>query len=503
MLTRLVRAQLVIFAIAGIVGLTVMTVNYLQAPTLLGLGRITVTVELPRSGGLYRFSNVTYRGVQVGKVTDVSVHDGKRVEATLSLQGTARVPVDTTAAVRSMSAVGEQYIDLQPHDESGPYLTDGSTIPVEHTTVPQQVGPMLDQLGALVDSIPGDRLGDMLNESFKAFNGAGYDFGSLLDSAATLTHDLSGIGEQSRTLVADSRPLLDSQARASDSLRSLAHSIAGITDQVRVRDTQVRTILAQGPATADEVSRLLTQIKPTMPVLLANLITVGQVAVTYHPSLEQLLVLLPPAISTTQASSAKNNPTGLPLGDFELSVNDPPACNVGFLPPSQWRSPNDLSDIDTPDGLYCKLPQDSPISVRGARNYPCMGQPGKRAPTVQMCESDQPFMPLAMRPHALGPGPIDPNLLAQGVAPDSRAETDQNTFGPLEGTPLPPPAGASPGVAPSGFSPAAAQKPSVAIARYDQTGTYLGPDGRLYRQTDLSGTTTASRSWTDLVMARA
>ena len=34
---------------------------------------------------------------------------------------------------------------------------------------------MLDQVSALVDSIPKDRLGDLLDESFAAFNGAGYD----------------------------------------------------------------------------------------------------------------------------------------------------------------------------------------------------------------------------------------------------------------------------------------------------------------------------------------
>ena len=72
------------------------------------------------------------------------------------------------------------------------------------------------------------------------------------------------------------------------------------------------------------------------------------------------------------------------------------------------------------DGLYCKLPQDSPIGVRGARNYPCMGHPGKRAPTVEICNSDKPYEPLAMRQHVLGPYPLDPNLLAQGIPPDDR-----------------------------------------------------------------------------------
>ncbi|MGA7133081.1 MAG: mammalian cell entry protein, partial [Mycobacterium sp.] len=103
---------------------------------------------------------------------------------------------------------------------------------------------------------------------------------------------------------------------------------------------------------------------------------------------------------------------------------------------------------------YCKLPQDSPLSVRGARNYPCMGHPGKRAPTVEICNSDKPFMPLAIRQHVLGPSPIDPNLIAQGIPPDDRATADQRIFGPVEGTPLPPgafPRGTPPG--PRGANP--------------------------------------------------
>jgi hypothetical protein len=104
--------------------------------------------------------------------------------------------------------------------------------------------------------------------------------------------------------------------------------------------------------------------------------------------------------------------------------------------------------------LYCKLPQDSPLAVRGARNYPCMGHPGKRAPTVEICNSDKPFMPLAMRQHVLGPSPLDPNLLAQGIPPDDRTTFNKRIFGPIEGTPLPPgavPRGTPPG--PRGANP--------------------------------------------------
>jgi virulence factor Mce-like protein len=527
--------QLVVFAIASVIGMAVMIGVYLQAPTLLGIGRMSVTLELPATGGLYQFSNVTYRGVQIGKVTEVRpTREG--ATATLSLNTSPKIPADLHAAVLSVSAVGEQYVDLQPSNDSGPYLRDGSVIPAKNTSIPQAVGPMLDQVSSLIGSVPKEKISPLLDETFKAFNGSGYDFGSLLDSSSRLIGDVNGVAEQSRSLIDDSGPLLDGQAQSIETIRTWAHSLSGVSQQLVTNDPQVRQVLQEAPGAADEASRLLSQLKPTLPLLLANLTSLGQVGVTYHPSLEQLLVLLPPVVASTQTYGApKNNPTGMSLGDFTLTMNDPPACTVGFLPPNMWRSPEDTTDIDTPDGLYCKLPQDSPIGVRGARNYPCMGKPGKRAPTVEICDSDKPYEPLAMRQHALGPYPIDPNLIAQGVPPDDRAGPDSNIYGPLEGTPMPgvdpapaeqspapvadpslqppdapgvpaatdtpTPPGTDPAAAPSSYGANGSVGPSIAIATYDpQTGQYATPDGQVYRQSDLV-THAGARSWKDLFPA--
>src|ERR1700744_3232167 len=447
MLTRFVRIQLAIFAIVGIIGIIGMVLYYIQLPNLPGIGRMTVSLELPATGGLYRFSNVTYRGVQVGKVTAVSL-TANGAKATLSLGTSPKIPANLQADVLSVSAVGEQYVDLRPRTDSGPYLRNGSVIAVRDTTIPQAVGPMLDQLNALIKSLTKNKIGQLLDESFEAFNGAGYDLGSLSDSTSRISADSNGVVERTRTLTEDTAPLLDSQAKTADSVRTWARSLAGISDVLAADDSRVRTILQNGPGALYEASRLFQQIKPTLPVLLANLTTIGQIGVTYHPSIEQLLVLLPAAVAYEQTAQGQNWPDGQARGDFALPVDDPPICTVGFLPQNMWRSPADTSDMDTPDGLYCKLPQDSPLAVRGARNYPCMGHPGKRAPTVEICNSDKPYMPLAMKQHVTGPYPLDPNLLAQGVPPDDRTTSNDRIFGPVQGTPLPP--GAVPRGTPAG-----------------------------------------------------
>lgn len=550
MLTRFVRIQLAIFAIVGIIGVVAMVLWYIQAPTLLGIGKMTVTLKLPTGGGLYRFSNVTYRGVQIGKVTAIGLNPGG-AQATLALDTSPKIPADLQAQVRSISAVGEYYVELLPRTGSAPYLHDGSVI--EDATIPQPIGPVLDQTSALINSIPKGKLGTLLDESYQAFNGAGFDFGSLFDSSSRISGDLNSVAAQARTLTEDTRPFLEAQAQTADSIRVWAHSLAGVTGQLVDDDPKIRTLLQKGPGAFDETSKLLEQIKPTLPVLLANLTTVGQILVAYHASLEQILVILPPETAAFQSFGGAKQTNGLAVGNFTFSISDPPACTVGFLPPSEWRSPSDTRVVDTPDGLYCKLPQDSPIGVRGARNYPCMERPGKRAPTVEICESDKPFVPLVMRQHVFGAYPLDPNLIAQGIMPDDRIGWNHDRiFGPVQGTPMPPgavprsvpaaplpplgtpaPMGPVPPIAPVDVpsAPTGPQRvasggpaahtgtsvapsafgssrpgPSVAFVQYDpHTGRYVTPDGQVYRQADLvaptgsnPGSPKAHKTWKDL-----
>ena len=276
MLTRFVRIQLIIFTIASVVGLGAMVFVYLQAPVLLGIGRMTVTLKLPNTGGLYQFSNVTYRGIEVGKVTDITP-DRDGVTVTMSLKSASKIPADLKAHVRSVSAVGEQYVDLEPRTDDGPYLQNGSVIVADGSSIPQPVGPMLDQMSALVDSIPTGTLSGLLDESFDALNGSGYELGALFDASSQLAADANASGEKFRTLIEDGRPLLDGQAEKADAITTWARSLAGISGQIADDDPAVRTILQSGPGAADEASRLLTDLKPTLPVLLANLTTVGQV----------------------------------------------------------------------------------------------------------------------------------------------------------------------------------------------------------------------------------
>ncbi|GAT08278.1 mammalian cell entry protein [Mycolicibacterium novocastrense] len=493
-MTRQILIQMAIFSVIATLALGIMVFGYMRLPTLLGVGQYRVTLELPETGGLYPRGNVTYRGVQVGEVKSVDLTD-RGVEAVLSLDSDVRIPADLEAEVHSVSAVGEQFVQLLPRSGDGPELRDGDVIPLDRTTVPTDINTVLDDTARGLQAIPQENLRTVVDEAYTAVGGLGPELRRLVQGSATLAIDARENLDPLLTLIDQSKPILDTQTDTAGSIQAWAANLASISGQLQSQDPAVSGILAKGPGAADEVRALFERLQPTLPIVLANLVSIGEVALAYQPSLEQLLVLLPQGTAVTQAVGVhKRNTKQDYMGDsliFNLNAilpalpaplplppqNLPPPCTTGFLPAQQQRVPVFEDYPDRPVGdLYCRTPQDAPFNVRGARNLPCVTVPGKRAPTWQMCESDEQYVPLNDGYNWKG----DPNATLSGqpiphVPPDV----------PVAITPPPP-----------GTPPL-----PVAAAEYDPaSGEYVGPDGKVYTQSNLANGAAGERPWQSMLV---
>jgi phospholipid/cholesterol/gamma-HCH transport system substrate-binding protein len=479
-LTRRIKLQLFVFTVVSVIAGLVMSIGYIGLPSLLfDVGRYTVTMQLPTTGGLYKTGNVTYRGQEVGRVLDVRMTD-TGIEADLSLNSDVQIPSDLTAQVHSRSAIGEQYVELIPGAETNAKpLKNGDVIPLERTSVPPDINTLLDETNEGLEVIPRDNLKTVIDEGATAFGGLGPELARLVEGSTTLAIDAKASLQPLTKLIDQSAPILDTQSETSDSIAAWASHLANITDQVKQQDAAFRGVLKDGSSTAAEVKALFDRLQPSLPILLANLTGIADLAVTYHAGVEQFLVLLPQAIailgSTLVPGMGVMTAYKGPFVTFDLNLNIPPPCLTGYLPPSQQRSPAFEDYPDRPAGdLYCRVPQDSPFNVRGARNLPCVTKPGKRAPTARMCNSDAEYVPLndgynwKGDPNATSTGQGIPQLPPEPAPPAADAQQ--------------PPAAPAAADAGSGSAP-----PPIAFAEYDPaTGTYVGPDGRVYTQANLA-----------------
>lgn len=451
-MTRFVKIQLAVFAVVTVLALTVMSVVYLKIPTALGWDRTDVALEMPDTGGLYENANVSYLGNVIGRVDAVTLKPGY-VQTDLHFDASADVPENVRAEIRSVSAIGEQYVEFIPRGEPHGELADGAVIGEERVDMPQGIGPVLDQATALMASIDNAKMKRVVSEAFDAFNGSERDLQQFLDSAQLLLEEAQNNTDVTRKLIKDAEPVLDSQLRSSDAIRQWTRNLADVTDQLRRNEPELTSLMQQGPDALGRATKVLDDLQPTMPVLVANLVSIGEVGVTYNKSIEQILVLYPALVSSLVTAIEGARESGQIKVDFNLQINETPPCTTGFLPAEDRRSPADLTVPPLMNDIYCKVPKDSQHTVRGARNLPCMEYPGRRAASPEECRTND-YQPEGHNPPDTSEvGPPGNNPGAYNVEPSSATTEPEIT---------------------------------TSAAVYDPaTGEYVGADGKTYRQQNL------------------
>jgi phospholipid/cholesterol/gamma-HCH transport system substrate-binding protein len=413
LLTPFIKRQLVMFAILTVISLGVLGVYYLQIPSLVGIGRYTLKADLPATGGLYPTANVTYRGITIGKVTAVEPTE-TGAAATMSIDSRYKIPVDATAHVHSVSAVGEQFLDLVSTGNPGKFLSDGQVI--TKGFVPSEIGPALDTANRGLSVLPKEKIATLLDETAQAVGGLGPALQRLTDSTQALVGDFKTNLNDIDDLIQHSGPVLDSQVNSASAIERWAHNLNTLAAQGAARDANVKSILSQAAPTADDVSAVFSDTRDSFPQTLANLEIVFDLLKRYHTGVEQVLVFLPQGASIAQTVAAPfPNMAAL---DLALSINQPPPCLTGFVPASEWRSPADTSVLPLPSGTYCKIPMDTPAnSVRGSRNIPCIGGVKERAASPRECRDPNPYVPAGTNPWY-----GDPNQILTCPAPAARCD---------------------------------------------------------------------------------
>ncbi len=360
MIARTAKLQILAFLVVSLLGVSYVAVRYVGLGDRLISPGYTVHADFAQAGGIFTNAAVTYRGVPVGRVASVRLH-GSGVRVDLRLNHGTRVPTDLRAMVAQRSAVGEQYVDLRPNTDGGPYLRDGAVIPVSRTGTPLPVEALLTNLDSLIRSIGIENLTVLIDQLGVAFEGNETALRTLLDSNDALLSDANRDLPQTLALLRDGRTVLDTQHASADAIRQWAAGLAKVSATMRAADPDLRRLLAAGPPAATQLIGLLHDLDPTIGVLLGNLITVNGIATRRLAGIEQTLVVYPIVLSGGFTVARG----GTAHFGLVVNANDPPPC--------QYRQ--------TGAGPHCTAAERAHGSgVRSADNAPRPGGDQSPAP---------------------------------------------------------------------------------------------------------------------------
>lgn len=288
---RMVLAQLAVFG-----AISVLVIGY----AVFGLLKVRITnhpfqvrAEFPTAGGIFEGAEVAYRGVQVGKVTAVDLHtDG--VSVTLAIDHGTKVPDNSIAHVYDLSAVGEQYVDLEPPPaRSTHYLSGGDTIPRSRTTVPLETATVLYDLERFVSGINPRDLQIIGREGALAFQDTGPQLKSILADATTIVNQLSSTEDNMLRLLHNGATLLHGAAAHTSAFDHFTTSLKALSATLAAKTPTIKTFLEQAEPTTRLVNSLITENGSAITALLGNLASFSQIQVARVPGLRTLLIAVP------------------------------------------------------------------------------------------------------------------------------------------------------------------------------------------------------------------
>ncbi|WP_309649504.1 MlaD family protein [Nocardioides sp.] len=375
MITRRTKVQLLIFVLITLLGVTYVGARYAKLDRLFIDDTYTVVAHFPESGGIFSGAEVNWRGVKIGRVGELVLTDDG-VDVHLDIEKSFdTIPADTVAIVGNRSAVGEQFVELQPNVDSAPFLRESSEIDKADTRTPVSTNQLLTNLSNTVSSVDQEALRTTVSEFGDAFGGAGQDLQTIIDSGNSFIEVANQNFDVTTRLIEDGNVVLTGQIASESALRNFATELAKFSETLAGADGDLRTVIDNGSATANQLRTFLEQNRVELGSLINNLVTTGEVVVKRLPGISQILSIYPYIVEGGFTVVSKSPDTGLFDAHFGMIITDNPVCHRGYES-TDTRPPQDTGDRPMNEQAGCTEPP-AMSNARGPQNLP-----GRVAPVI-------------------------------------------------------------------------------------------------------------------------
>jgi phospholipid/cholesterol/gamma-HCH transport system substrate-binding protein len=368
-ISRRTKIQLLFFVIITLVGVSYVGARYARLDRLLFDDTYTVVAHFPDSGGSFDGAEVSYRGVTIGQISDLELTK-EGVDAHLSIDNKwDKIPKDSIALVGNRSAIGEQYVELQPSSDGGPYLKDESEIPMANTRLPIPTVKLLTDISNTVENVDKDSLQTVVTELGLAFDDTGKDLAQIIDTSNSFIEAADQNFETTTALIRDSNTVLHGQLDSASAIRNFSKNLALFSTSLAGSDQDIRQLIDSGATTANELRSFIEDNKIDLAALLNNLRTTGEIQVKNIDGLSQIFVAYPLVVEGGFTVVAKDPVTKKYDAHFGMIMtNKPEVCHAGYQD-SDVRPPQNTGWRDMYVQARCTEPP-TKSNARGAQNAP-------------------------------------------------------------------------------------------------------------------------------------
>ncbi len=236
-------------------------------------GNYALSGYFSRAGeGIHPGSEVSYRGVTVGRVTTITLV-GHAARLGMSIEPSFKVPSDAVATVRPKNLFGAEEVDLtfpDPGSGAAPtgshWLAPGATL--RHTAVSDQLGQLFAAADPLLSRVNATNLASTVAELANAAAGQGPQIAASISESSKLA-----------TLLADTSAAQIAALRSFSAFNEALAPAAASINAISAYSNQTLPLFNQAASSYQHFLDTLTPLSDNVAQLLAS----------YHPDIVRLL----------------------------------------------------------------------------------------------------------------------------------------------------------------------------------------------------------------------
>jgi len=323
MITRRIIVNVVTFVVLAAVLIVALVVSIFRVSP-----KYSIYATFADSGGVFTHQEVTYRGVTVGTVGTLRiVPDGVRIQLVVE-KTFDRIPKDgTRARIMFKSAVGEQFVDLLPVTQSGPYFKAGDEIPMSATELPVQQEELLRLLDSVLAGVPPKALHDLVEALGTGLSGRGGKLHTALAALDPLTRTLAARVDALNDLNVKADSVGGAFDSSASDFVSGVHGLAGTAQGLAEGSPGLARLLQAGADDVPDIAGLIAAHEADLNGTIANLAVLTRISYDHLKSVEDTLDWLPVFLDALVGSyDSKTN--RFRFGQILTEIENPP-CSYG------------------------------------------------------------------------------------------------------------------------------------------------------------------------------
>jgi phospholipid/cholesterol/gamma-HCH transport system substrate-binding protein len=243
--------------------LLILTAFYSDDLPIIG-GGTTYTADFTEDAGLIPSDDVTIAGVNVGKVTDVSL-EGQHVKVDFKVKN-AWLGDQTTADIKIKTLLGSKYIELTPQGTRP--LDPNSAIPTNRTTSPYDVLDAFNGLSQTVGQLNTDQLAQSFQVLSETFANSPTDVRNALNGLSALSNTISSRDQQLAQLLSNTGQISQTLASRDAEVQKLLSDGTLLLGMLQNRKQAIDTLLTGTQSLATQLSGLVNDNQAQLnPVL--------------------------------------------------------------------------------------------------------------------------------------------------------------------------------------------------------------------------------------------